>query len=169
MIKLRLATIKDLDLLRYWDTKQHVIDCDPDDSWNWAIELIRILNWREQLIAEMEKEPIGMVQIIDPYEEESHYWGDVEPNMRAVDIWIGEEEYLNRGYGTQIMNLAIQRCFGNPQVKSILVDPLKSNYGAHRFYEGLGFKFVAERKFDGVDCFVYELKKTNVQNKNSSR
>jgi aminoglycoside 6'-N-acetyltransferase len=159
MLQLRPASIQDLDLLKYWDTKQHVIDCDPDDDWNWEVELIREPEWREQLIAEMNGKPIGFLQIIDPHLEETQYWGDVGPNKRALDIWIGEEKNLNQGYGTEMMKLAIKRCFEDSDVSSILIDPLKSNKKAHRFYERLGFKFIEERQFDGVDCFVYELRK----------
>jgi aminoglycoside 6'-N-acetyltransferase len=103
--------------------------------------------------------PIGMVQIIDPFEEETHYWGDVDRNKRAIDIWIGEEEQLNKGYGTEMMRLAIARCFENPDVDGILIDPLKSNTRAHRFYERMGFEFLEERVFDDSVCFVYELKR----------
>ncbi|MFD2586011.1 GNAT family N-acetyltransferase [Croceitalea marina] len=161
MIKLRLATIDDLELLTYWETKQHVIDSDPnDDEWNWELELKRNPEWREQLIAEVNGKPVGVVQIIDPDKEETQYWGNVEQNKRAIDIWIGEEENLNRGYGTLMMNLAIARCFENPVVASILVDPLQSNIKAHRFYKRLGFEFIEEREFDGNVCLVYELKRT---------
>ncbi len=159
MIKLRPATIEDLALLKYWDTKQHVIDCDPDDDWNWENELPRNPDWREQLIAELNNEPIGMVQIIDPHAEETHYWGNVARNKRAIDIWIGEEENLNKGYGTIMMRLAIDRCFDNPKVNGILIDPLKSNTKSHRFYQRLGFEFLEERRFDDSVCFVYELKR----------
>ena len=159
MIKLRPATIDDLELVEYWDTKQHVIDSDPDDEWNWKKELKRTPEWREQLIAELAGEPIGFIQIIDPYLEETHYWGKVEPDKRAIDIWIGEERNLNKGYGTIMMKLAIERCFRNESVDGILIDPLKSNRKAHRFYERLGFEFVEEREFDGTLCFVYELKR----------
>ena len=159
MIKLRPATIDDLELVEYWDTKQHVIDSDPDDEWNWKKELKRTPEWREQLIAELAGEPIGFIQIIDPYLEETHYWGKVEPDKRAIDIWIGEERNLNKGYGTIMMKLAIERCFRNESVDGILIDPLKSNLKAHRFYERLGFEFVEEREFDGTLCLVYELKR----------
>ena len=54
------------------------------------------------------------IQIIDPALEESHYWGDVPENLRAIDIWIGEETDLGKGYGTQMMQLALARCFGVP-------------------------------------------------------
>ncbi|WP_339698000.1 GNAT family N-acetyltransferase [uncultured Roseivirga sp.] len=158
-IKLRPATINDLDLLLYWDKKQHVIDCDPDDDWNWEIELNRDPEWRDQLIAMLNEEPIGFIQIIDPHNEETRYWGDVGEGKRAIDIWIGEEEHLNKGYGTTMMQLAIERCFQSPDVESILIDPLKSNIKAHRFYEKLGFEFVEERAFYETACYVYELKR----------
>lgn len=161
MIRLRPATINDLELVKYWDTKQHVIDSDPDDQWNWEVELKRNPKWREQLIAELNGQPIGFIQIIDPYLEETNYWGNVKSNKRAIDIWIGEEKNLNKGFGTTMMNLAIERCFSNKLVNGILIDPLKSNTKAHRFYERLGFKFVEERNFQGTDCFVYELHKNH--------
>ncbi len=161
MIELRAATLNDLQLVKYWDTKQHVIDCDPDDNWNWEKELGRNPEWREQLVAEVNKEPIGFIQIIDPYLEETHYWGNVEQNKRAIDIWIGEESNLNKGYGTKMMNIAIERCFENPMIDGILIDPLKTNTKAHRFYERLGFEFKEERKFDDSSCYIYELKRKN--------
>ena len=159
MITLRPATINDLELVKFWDTQQHVIDCDPDDDWNWEEELAQDPEWREQLIAELNGEPLGFIQIIDPYLEESHYWGDVAENKRAIDIWIGEAENLNKGYGTTMMKMAIDRCFENPAVDAILIDPLKSNIQAHRFYERLGFRFVEERQFDESLCYVYELRR----------
>lgn len=162
MITLRAATISDLELILYWDKQQHVIDSDPDDDWNWEVELKRDPEWREQLIAELNGKPIGFIQIIDPYYEESHYWGKIDKNKRAIDIWIGEEKNLNKGYGTKMMQLAIQRCFSNAFVDAILIDPLKSNTKAHRFYKRLGFEFVEERQFDDSLCFVYELKRNNM-------
>ncbi|MBX2829057.1 MAG: acetyltransferase [Flavobacteriaceae bacterium] len=161
MITLRTATIDDLELLTYWDTQQHVIDSDPDDDWNWEVELKTDPEWREQLIAELDSEPIGFIQIIDPLLEETHYWGEVEPNKRAIDIWIGEEKHLNKGYGTIMMNLAIERCFKDDTVNGILIDPLKSNNKAQRFYKRLGFEFIEERAFNGTPCMVYELKRKN--------
>lgn len=168
MIILRDANIDDLNLVTYWDTQQHVIDCDPDDDWQWEIELGRKVSWREQLIAELDGQPIGFIQIIDPMEEESHYWGDIEKNKRAIDIWIGEEYNLNKGYGTTMMNLAIERCFSDSTVEEILIDPLKTNVKAHKFYERLGFELIEERNFDDSECFVYELKRKNTKFSNIS-
>ena len=161
-LRLRAASIQDLELVKYWDTKQHVIDCDPDDfDWNWEYELPRNPTWREQLIAELDNRPIGFIQIIDPFLEETKYWGKIDENKRAIDIWIGEEEDLGKGYGTKMMELAIERCFNNSIVSGILIDPLKTNVKAHQFYQRIGFKFIGEREFEGTACYVYELTREN--------
>ncbi|WP_245915955.1 GNAT family N-acetyltransferase [Merismopedia glauca] len=160
-MNLRLATLADLDLLRYWDEKPHVVASDPNDDWNWGIELSRTPDWREQLIAEIDNRPIGFIQIIDPAHEESHYWGDVAADLRAIDIWIGEETDLGKGYGTQMMKQAIRRCFADPTVSAILIDPLASNIRAQRFYERLGFQYSDRRWFGADDCFVYRLNRAD--------
>ncbi len=161
VINLRPAAIADLDLLRHWDEQTHVLAADPNDDWGWDVELARSPIWREQLIAEIEDRSIGFIQIIDPALEDSHYWGDVAPNLRAIDIWIGEESDLGKGYGTQMMKLALAKCFADPVVTAVLIDPLASNTRSHRFYERLGFKYIDQRYFGDDDCFVYQLDRSD--------
>ncbi|MEO9966918.1 MAG: GNAT family N-acetyltransferase [Reichenbachiella sp.] len=156
-IILRQATIDDLPLVKLWDEQPHVIASDPDDDWDWELELLHFPEWREQLIAELDGRPIGFVQIIDPAEEESHYWGEVPDNLRAIDIWIGAADDLNQGFGTIMMRKAIDRCFTNKKVTAILIDPLETNTAAIRFYTRLGFQFVETRTFDGSVCSVMRL------------
>jgi aminoglycoside 6'-N-acetyltransferase len=163
VIDLRPATPDDLALLRHWDEQPHVIASDPNDDWGWEVELHRHPDWREQLIAELDGRPIGFVEIIDPAREESHYWGDTSADLRAIDIWIGEEACLGKGYGTQMMRLALDRCFADPAVSAVLVDPLAGNTRAHRFYERLGFRFVEARRFGEDDCFVYRLQRADYE------
>ena len=164
-VTVRPATLGDLALLRHWDEQAHVIASDPNDDWNWAVELGRHPDWREQLIAEVNGRSVAFVQIIDPAREESHYWGKAPPNLRAIDIWIGEAGDLGKGYGTLIMHLVLDRCFSNPAVTAVLLDPLASNVRAHRFYERLGFRAVEQRRFGADECIVHEL--TRVAWKNS--
>jgi aminoglycoside 6'-N-acetyltransferase len=156
-MRLRNATLDDVELLRRWDQQAHVQAATGGGDWRWEVELTRYPDWRELLIAELEGRPIGFVQIIDPAREDTHYWGNVEPNLRAVDIWIGEPSDLGRGYGTTIMRLALTRCLENPAVTGVLVDPLPRNTRAHRFYERLGFRFIERRFLGDDDCFVLRL------------
>jgi aminoglycoside 6'-N-acetyltransferase len=154
---LRPARVTDAPLLRRWDEAPHVVASDPNDDWGWESELARSPDWREQLIAEVDGRPIGFVQIIDPAREDSRYWGEIADDLRAIDLWIGDAADLGRGYGTRIMQLALERCFADPAVRAVLIDPLASNTAAHRFYERLGFRFVERRRFGADDCFVYRL------------
>ncbi|MEL6660699.1 MAG: GNAT family N-acetyltransferase [Bacteroidota bacterium] len=153
-ITLRTATLDDLPILKLWDEQAHVIASDPDTDWSWETELPYDPPWREQLMVELDGRPLGFIQIIDPKEEETHYWGVVPPNLRAIDIWIGMAENLGKGYGTIMMRKALDRCFAGEQVTAVLIDPLASNVRAIRFYERLGFEFVEERNFQGDHCHV---------------
>ncbi len=156
-LNLRTATIDDLKMLQHWDEQPHVIACDPDDEWDWEYELQYFPDWREQLVAELEGRPIGFLQIIDPHEEESHYWGEVDKNLRAIDIWIGEADDLGKGYGREMMRLALNRCFKDENVIAVIIDPLQSNKAAIRFYEKMGFQFVEQRSFEGSQCSIYRI------------
>ncbi|PSR19167.1 GNAT family N-acetyltransferase [filamentous cyanobacterium CCP3] len=160
-ITLRAASLADAPLLRHWDEQPHVIAADPNDDWAWETELGYTPDWREQLIAELAGRPIGFIQIIDPAREDSHYWGDVSANLRAIDIWIGAAADLGQGYGTTMMKLALARCFADPAVTAVLIDPLTSNTRAHRFYERLGFTFLEHRRFGEDDCSVHRLNRAD--------
>lgn len=164
-IKLRPARLDDLALLQHWDEQPHVIASDPNDDWGWEKELGRQVEWREQLIAELDGRPIGYLEIIDPALEEEHYWGEVPENLRAIDIWIGEKEDLGKGYGTEMMRQAIERCFTDPKVTAILIDPLASNVRAQRFYMRFGFEFVEERRFGEDECSIYKLTRKDWENR----
>lgn len=159
-VRLRPATFADLPLLRKWDEAPQVLASDPHDDWQWETELLKSPPWREQLIAEVDGVPIGFMEIIDPAEEEQRYWGEVPANLRALDIWIGEEAYLGKGYGTQMMTQALERCFAHPKVEAIIIDPLASNTRAIKFYERLGFVPVERRRFGEDDCLVMRLDRT---------
>ena len=158
-VTLRPATPADLQLLQHWDEQPHVVASDPNDDWNWEIELQRQPDWREQLIAEVGGRPVGFVQIIDPAREESRYWGGAPPGLRAIDIWIGAAADLGQGYGTRIMHQVLDRCFAGASVTAVLIDPLAANVRAHRFYQRLGFRPVERRRFGQDDCLVHRLER----------
>jgi aminoglycoside 6'-N-acetyltransferase len=167
-ITFRESIPSDLETLLHWDEQTHVINSDPDDEWNWESELKRNPAWRKQIMAELNGKPLGFIQIINAKEEETHYWGKVSDGIAAIDIWIGEENNLGKGYGTIMMNYAIEQCFADIRINEILIDPLESNTAAHRFYERVGFKFLRHQKFGDQNCRVYSLKRVDWENKKSN-
>ena len=154
---LRRATAADLAILQHWDQQSHVLAAKGDDDWGWQTELARPQAGRENLIADVAGRPVGYMQITDPALDDSHYWGEIEPGFRALDLWIGTEDDIGKGYGTRMMDLALARCFAHPAVKAVLIDPLADNRRAIRFYEKFGFEFVERRHFGEDDCSVYQL------------
>lgn len=163
-IRLRDAMSEDLRLLLEWQAQAHVIEAGAGEDWGWQTELARRPSWRRQLIAEVDGRAIGFVQIIDPAREDSRYWGDVGPGLRAVDIWIGEPADLGRGYGSAMMRLVLDLCFADAEVGAVLVDPLADNRRAHRFYRRFGFAFDERRRFGVDDCQVMRLDRNNWEN-----
>ncbi|WP_428151199.1 GNAT family N-acetyltransferase [Brevundimonas sp.] len=165
VVRLRPATPDDAATLTAWDREPHVIACSTDDpeakvafdDMDWPEELARSAYDLTYVIAEVESRPVGVMAVCDPHTEPSHYWGEIEPNLRAIDIWIGPAEWLGRSVGTQMMTDMINRCFAEPEVTAIVIDPLNSNAAAHRFYRRLGFVVEGRRMFDADDCLVMRL------------
>jgi len=158
MVRLRRASLADVEVLERWDTQPHVIAATgEDDAIDWRAELAVQGPAQETLIAELDHRPIGVVQVIDPAEEPTHYWGEVPSGLRAIDIWIGDAADLGRGYGTEMMRQALDRCFEPPHVIATLIDPLASNVRAHRFYRRFGFVPIGEQVFGADECLVHRL------------
>lgn len=167
-VTLRLATRDDIATLECWDLDPVVISAttdDPDETvaygedndWEENIDLYQPDVW-EYWIAELDGKPIGAMQMCDPHREPTHYWGEIEPNLRALDIWIGEPDARGKGHGEEMMRLAFARCFADPTVTAIVIDPLNSNERAHKFYQRLGFKPTHRQVFnDEDDCLVHRF------------
>lgn len=167
VLVLRAATPADIPVLARWDRDSTVIAATSDDpdatiafgeenDWIQNIDLYQRDIW-EYWIAEVDGRPIGAMQLCDPHLEPTRYWGDIGPNLRALDIWIGEPEARGQGHGRMMMRLALACCFENPSVDAVLVDPLASNARAHRFFQRLGFEPVERRMFGEDDTLVHRL------------
>src|SRR5688572_5353233 len=164
-VTLRRATVEDAVWLDLWDKDEDVITCSTDDpeaavafeDTEWAEELAAQDEYSYYFIAELDGRPIGAMQICDPHLETSHYWGEIAPNLRAIDIWIGAPGDRGKGYGADMMRLALEHCFADPRVTGIVIDPLASNERAHKFYRRMGFVAVGRRHFGRDDCLIHEL------------
>jgi RimJ/RimL family protein N-acetyltransferase len=82
-----------------------------------------------------------------------------EPGTFCMDLFIAEVDYLNKGYGTQVVTAFIKYIFDHFPAQMILIDPAVTNKRAIRCYEKAGFKFIKEA-FDGVtECYVMQVLK----------
>jgi aminoglycoside 6'-N-acetyltransferase len=154
-ITLRPATHADIPVLDHWDEEPVVAASDPNDDWEWEQTLAA--EGLENLIAELDGRPIGFIQITDLMTDASRYWGGPQPGLKAIDIWIGEAEARGGGNGTAMMTQAIARCFADPAIHTILIDPISTNTDAIAFYRKLGFTFLETRVFGADTCAVHQL------------
>lgn len=166
---IRIATAADIPALERWDVDPDVIASTSDDpnaeqafdGAVWPDEIAGNGDATCYYIVELQGRPIGAMQVIDPHLEPTHYWGEVERNLRAIDIWIGERSDRNQGHGARMMRAVIDRCFADSEVAAIVIDPLNSNRAAHRFYQRLGFRVVGRRFFEKDDCLVHRLERSD--------
>ena len=159
---LRPARPDDAACLERWDQDADVIashgaEAQADEIWrdeDWREEIAAAPPWRRILIGEEDGRPVGVIVDIDPALEETHYWGDCGPGLRAFDTWIGEAKDRGRGLGAAMMRAGLDIAFADPAVDAVIIDPLLSNKRAIRFYERCGFRAVEERWFNGDLCLV---------------
>ena len=90
-------------------------------------------NKQELLIIKCNNKDIGLVQIYK-YDDTTYEY----------DLFIGEEEYLNKGIGTIIVNKVNNYIYNKYKVNSIILRPFKRNIRAIKCYEKCGFKYISE-------------------------
>lgn len=79
-----------------------------------------------------------------------------------MDLFIAEEEYLNKGYGTAIVKLFCQKIIQDFGAKKILIDPASNNQCAIRCYEKSGFTILKMRLMASQNvalCSLFQMSK----------
>lgn len=77
-----------------------------------------------------------------------------DPGTFCMDLFIADESYLNKGYGTLIVKSFADYIFTHFNAQKILIDPAVSNHRAIRCYEKAGFVKI-KNAFDGVtECCI---------------
>lgn len=84
---------------------------------------------------------IGLVQI---YMFENDIKIDTDNNTYEYDLFIGEEEYLDKGIGTLIVNKVNDIIINKYHANSIILRPFKRNIRAIKCYEKCGFVNILE-------------------------
>ena len=104
--------------------------------------------------------PVGYIVCCDLYAYRTicpspkGLFANEEPGTFCMDLFIADENYLNKGYGTEIVRSFIQYIFGHYPAEKILIDPDIANQRAIRCYEKAGFTFF-KKAFDGIaDSYV---------------
>ena len=71
----------------------------------------------------------------------SQYYKDIDKENKTAEygIYIGREDMLGKGYGSEVMELALEYARSDMGLKEISLRVLESNARARKVYEGRGF------------------------------
>lgn len=146
-----------LNLIIKWLNKDYITKCYGDLN-EWIIEVENKDNefdFIRHFVVFHKEKPIGFCQYYDCYyASENWYTINKETEVFSIDYLIGEEEYLYKGFGKEIVKLLIQKIKTISSSKLIIVDPEKENVNSTNVLINNGFIYCSKLKY-----YVYEIKK----------
>jgi aminoglycoside 6'-N-acetyltransferase len=144
-------TEQDIPLWQHWSEKSYVKEAWFFEGYETKDDIYRKVagnGYCYPFIVEIDDKPIGYIQCCDLYayrnlcENPKGCFTQEDPGTFCLDIFIGEEAYLNKGYGTLIIKQFTDKIINEFNGKLILIDPESSNYRAINCYKKAGFEFV---------------------------
>jgi RimJ/RimL family protein N-acetyltransferase len=157
MLTIRVLTEDDFPLLLEWLAKPHVKEWwdDGDDTLEKvARHYSRQSSTKQRFILlyhagpqEAKEQLIGYLQ----YEIN-------EEGIASIDQFIGAEEMLNQGLGTQAIKLLLTHITTRHQPAIVTVDPAPTNKRAIRCYEKVGFRhYETVRIASGEEAYMMKI------------
>jgi RimJ/RimL family protein N-acetyltransferase len=165
-IEFKSMTEKDIPLWLEWSNKSYVKDVwfiEGYETRDYIYQKIKNNGYDYAYIIIIDKRPIGYIVCCDLYAYKNKVknpkglFADELTGTFSTDLFIGEEDYLNKNYGTEIVKLFAQKIFDDFSAKIIYIDPAVTNKRAIRCYEKAGFKFVRIANDGVTDCYVMKL------------
>lgn len=159
---------QDLILLCEWLNKPHVKEWWDDHLTDEEIKS----KYRKRIgdavvvpfLVYLNNYPIGFIQYYHANKVGDGWWPNETEGTVGIDQFIGEENYINRGYGTLMIKAFIKQLFENPGIKKIIMDLEPQNTRAKRCYEKSGFKFVKEIMTPDGLAYLLEIHKMWYEN-----
>lgn len=151
LIKFQRLSLADLPLMYKWITKDRLVNrfwaYNKQEPYEEVIKefsdyIIGVEPTDPYLIL-YDKTPIGYIQTFN--------WSDYPvfekyvdlTNASSLDLFIGEEEFRNKGLSTKILSRFLSRfVFFDARITSCVINPEVNNTSAIRVYEKLGFQII---------------------------
>ena len=156
----------DLDLLCQWLDQPHVKEWWSDGLTHEEIKE----KYRQRIggtivvpfVAYLDDKPIGFIQYYHASKVGDGWWQDEVDGTVGIDQFIGEADYINRGYGTQMICAFNKMLFENNAINKIITDVDPKNKRAIRCYEKAGFTFVKELMTPDGLAYLMQLTTTKI-------
>ena len=86
----------------------------------------------------------------------SYYNANETRGESEIGIMIGNRDYWNKGYGTDVINTLVNYIFNKPNFKRIYLKTLKSNSRAQKCFKKCGFSIYGYTVSDGYNFALME-------------
>lgn len=135
--------MSDVPQLHDWLNRPHVAE-----RWDNAMSLVEVeMQYRSNLasafvfpfIVELDGKPIGFIQSYNAELVGEGWWQDQPPGTWGVDQYLGDENLLGKGIGSQFIREFTDNLLKKSEVKRVITDPAPDNGRAIRAYEKAGF------------------------------
>jgi RimJ/RimL family protein N-acetyltransferase len=91
--------------------------------------------------------PIGFFQYYDTDKAPLGEWSNEPTGTAGIDFLIGEEIFLNKGYGVKLLKIIIEEIKLKGFHKYIIADPDQRNAASVKVLEKCGFKLTTNGLF----------------------
>lgn len=144
MNTLTLRPVEDSDIgqLEIWLNKEYILKWYHDaDEWLDEIkERKGSFKFLNHFIVQKEYSPVGFCQYYDCFDaREEWYYADQPGKIFSIDYLIGEEDFLQKGYGKKIVRLLINEIYNRNPEAEIVVQPEDENIASCKALLANGF------------------------------
>lgn len=151
-ITFRLMNDDDLVLMFKWLTDERVLEFYDGRDKKYTQETIREKYTKKRdgkcycVIIEYDTVPIGYAQMyrIEGELFDEYHYPETDEKVFAMDQFIGEPEYWNKGIGTEYCKVACRYLHEEMGADRVILDPRKNNPRAIRAYQKAGFELIKE-------------------------
>ncbi len=170
-------------LLLKWLETPHV-KAYWDKDINWTLKLIKekygdyingykilklanktIKKPMHAFIINLDQQPIGYIQYYNKHDfpPEQGYNVNLPSSCAAIDCYIGELEFINKGIGTQLLITFIKQ-YILQKFDYVFVDPDTANIVAIKAYQKAGFEIYKKVNNGKITLMLYEKEIMNLEN-----
>lgn len=171
LIRIRDFTEADLPFMLKWLSDDRVLEYYEGRDVRFTMDtlsahFLEAIPDGFRVIIEYKDQPVGYGQVYQLSGEQFDEYAYPDDGMAvfAMDQFIGEPDYWNRGIGTTFLRMMTAYLRTYRRAERVLLDPHKNNFRAIRAYEKAGFRIIKSlpehELFEGKmeDCWLMERK-----------
>lgn len=140
-IILRKFCDEDINLFEKWLAEDYIAKWYAP-SRDWLDEIAQRYCWIQRFIAEYDSKPIGFCQYYEYKKGKEDWHGEIDTDKAySIDYLIGERDYLNKGFGREVVLAVVSKIASLPDADIIIVKPEDENTASCRTLLSAGFIF----------------------------